>query len=198
MVVGRGGLGREGRVGLIRVIGQSVLPLEQGALGGIVRVDAEDDPPDFQLGLGNHAEILDLQGGGGGLGVDVPQREHAGVAQHHSPHGGQLKQGRQAGPLQPQSSDRRLIGDQAPAQIEGGGHRQGHHQHGKPVEQNFTNSRAAEGSCHHGHLGQGEDGHEGLEQVVVDGLRPQPEGEQGGHHGHHGLACPAHDGVEQR
>lgn len=70
-----------------------------------------------------------------------------------------------------------LPGDDPAAQTEGEDGGDGHHHHREPVDQHLSQGHVPEGPGHHGHLGQGEDGEEGLEQPVVDRLGPQPQGE---------------------
>ena len=53
----------------------------------IIRRDAEENPVDFQLCLGHHAEALYLQDRGGGLKVDIAQGEYSAAAAQHHAHG---------------------------------------------------------------------------------------------------------------
>ena len=169
------GAGVRGQVVRVHRVGQG------GVL--VVRVDAEEHPADLQLGLGDHAEVLHLQLGDGGLGVDVPQGEHPAPAQHDDAHGDQLGQDGQQHPPQGPGVGQGLLPHDAPAQEDGQHDGQGHQDHHEPVEEHLARRRVAEGLGHHEHLGDGEQAEEGLEQPVVDGLGAHPEGQQdGGQH----------------
>src|SRR5699024_6992724 len=155
---GGGAGGREGLGGI-------------GTAGGIlVRGDAEQHAPDLQLGLGQHSKILHLQLRRGGVVIEIAQGEHSAAAQQDNPHGEQLNRGRSGRPPEPQTTALRLSGNQSVPQQEGEHNGDGHHNHGEPVQQNLGGHRVPEGLGHHGHFGQGENGHKGFKQPVVDGL----------------------------
>ena len=163
----------------LQVGGRLVGSRLRAGVGG-VGLNAEEDPAQLQLGLGEHAEILHLQLGGGGAVVDVPQGEHPAAAQQHKAHGEQLDGGGHSRHPDALPLGQRIIRDQPlpePQSQQGGHH---HCQNGEPVGQHVAHRHLAEGLGHHGHLCQGEDGEKGLEQVVVDHLGAHPDRHQPG------------------
>ena len=146
----------------------------------VIRIDPKEHPPDLQLGLGNHTEVLYLQLRRGRLEVDIPQRQVPPAAQQHQEDPHHLYQRTHAKPAQPVTPGQRLTAHDPVPEHQGQHHRHHHHQNGKPVHQDLAHRHIAEGSGHHGHFGDGKDGQKGFEQMVVDDLRAHPQGEQGG------------------
>ena len=167
-----------------------------GEVGG-VRLDAKENPLQLQLGLGHHTEVLHLQLRGGGVVVDVPQREHTAAAQQHQAHGGKLDGGGHGRPAQasaPAGAVWDQSGPEAPGQHRGGRH----HGDGKPVGQHIAHRHLPEGLGHHGHFGQREKGEKRLEHVVIHQLGADPKGDQGGADGQQDAPPAGRDSAAQQ